>query len=120
MVTRRRLPRQRRELATRAAAPPNEGPRRQARTAAGEAVTTMAGRAEHLHGRPGWNCLICEQPWPCADAKADLLAEFRAFPSVLTVYLYSQMYDAMGDFTSRGEPTPADLYERFVSWTRNL
>jgi hypothetical protein len=74
--------------------------------------------AEHLHDRPGWNCRTCRQPWPCDTAKANLLAEFRDFPSVLTIYLSAQMYDAMGDLTPNGGPVPAGLYERFLSWTR--
>ncbi|MCY1140280.1 hypothetical protein OWR29_19955 [Actinoplanes sp. Pm04-4] len=47
-----------------------------------------------------------------------LLAEFRAFPSVLTVYLSAQMYDAIGDLISNGQMAPNNLFERFVAWAR--
>ncbi|WP_328469081.1 methyltransferase, FxLD system [Actinoplanes sp. NBC_00393] len=30
----------------------------------------------------------------------------------------AQMYDALDDFAAAGQPLPADLYQRFVSWTR--
>jgi hypothetical protein len=81
-------------------------------------MTTMVKSAEHLYRRPEWDCRVCRQPWPCANAKATLLAEFRNFPTVLTIYLSAQMYDALGDIQSSGAPAPPDLYERFVSWAR--
>jgi hypothetical protein len=81
-------------------------------------MTTTTTTSEHLNSRPTWERRLCNQPWPCAGAKASLLAEFQAFPSVLTIYLSSQMYDALIDMTANGEPTPLNLYERFLSWTR--
>ena len=82
-------------------------------------MTTTIQRVEHLHDRPAWDCRVCNQPWPCANARTNLLTEFRGFPSVLAVYLSGQMYDALDDLTSHGQTTPADLYERFLSWVRN-
>lgn len=76
-----------------------------------------AGEREHLAVRPSWNCLRCARPWPCADARATLLAEFRRFPSVLAIYMSAQMEDASRDFTARGHQ-PTDLYDRFMSWLR--
>ncbi|BEL11805.1 hypothetical protein Q0Z83_099960 [Actinoplanes sichuanensis] len=60
---------------------------------------------------------MCGHPWPCPEAKACLLKEYQAFPSLLKIYLSAQMYDALDDFTSDGE-TPGNLYERFLAWTR--
>ena len=74
--------------------------------------------AEHLYQRPSWDCRTCGRPWPCVNAKFDLLAEFLKFPSVLQIYMSAQMYDALHDLTAHGEPVPPDLYERFLSWTR--
>ncbi|WP_306208987.1 hypothetical protein [Actinoplanes sp. RD1] len=71
---------------------------------------------EHLPARPSWDCLVCERPWPCANAKADLAAQYDHFPAGLAIYMASVMYDAVADLTARGEPTPADLYDRFLSW----
>ena len=82
-------------------------------------MTTILERTEHLHDRPGWDCRVCRQPWPCDNAKTNLLTEFRGFPSVLAIYLSGKMYDALGDLTSDGMPTPPDLYERFLSWARD-
>jgi hypothetical protein len=73
----------------------------------------------HLHDRPHWRCRACGHPWPCTSARTNLLEEYRAYPSLLKVYLSSQMYDALDDFTATGDPPPLNLYERFLSWTRN-
>ncbi|HEY0000619.1 MAG TPA: hypothetical protein VGB74_09200 [Actinoplanes sp.] len=81
-------------------------------------MTIAANRSEHLQEQPDWDCRVCHQPWPCANAKSDLLAEFGLFPSVLTIYLSAKMYEAASDLTSHGQPVPMDLYERFLSWVR--
>jgi hypothetical protein len=78
-------------------------------------ITTTEAR-EHIGQRPSWDCLACAQPWPCAIAKGELGAEFRNIPSVLTIYMSAQMFDAADDFMARGAGPPADLYERFLSW----
>ena len=70
----------------------------------------------HAGARPSWDCEACGEPWPCANAKDRLIAEFRGFPSVLTVYMSAQMCEAMLDLTAHGTEAPADLYERFLSW----
>jgi hypothetical protein len=91
-------------------------PARSRRAFGGIIVTAIAQQTEHLNERPDWDCRLCGRPWPCANAKTDLLTEFRAFPSVLRIYMSTQMYEALTDLTSHGEPAPADLYERFLSW----
>ena len=73
-------------------------------------------RTEHLAARPAWDCRVCEHPWPCANAKADLAVQYARFPAGLAIYMASVMYDAVEDLTATGEPTPADLYERFLAW----
>jgi hypothetical protein len=81
-------------------------------------TTTTTALSEHVHDRPAWDCRVCRQPWPCADARNTLLDEFRSFPSVLTIYLSCQMYDAMGDLGAHTESAPA-FYQRFLSWANN-
>lgn len=76
----------------------------------------LVPRTDHLPARPSWECLVCARPWPCAAAKAELAVQYARFPSGLAIYMASTMYDAVEDLTARGEPTPADLYERFLSW----
>jgi hypothetical protein len=79
-------------------------------------VTAGRQRAEHIRARPSWDCAVCGQAWPCANAKHGLLQEFARFPSVLTIFMTIQMYDAFDDLAAPGELPPADLYERFLEW----
>lgn len=72
--------------------------------------------AEHIRVRPSWDCTVCGQSWPCANAKEDLLREFHRFPSVLTIFMATQMYDAFDDLAPRGGLPPTHLYERFLAW----
>ncbi len=37
---------------------------------------------------------------------------------MLCIYLTAQMYDALNDLVSIGHLAPADLFERFLAWTR--
>jgi hypothetical protein len=80
-------------------------------------MTITISGTQHMHRRPGWDCRVCGKPWPCENAKADLLEEFRMFPSVLTIYLSGHMCQALVDLTPKGKRPPDDLYERFLSWT---
>ncbi|MFI5936987.1 hypothetical protein [Actinoplanes sp. NPDC051494] len=73
-------------------------------------------RTEHLAARPSWDCLVCECPWPCVNAKEELMKQYDRYPANLAIYMASTMYDAVEDLTATGAPTPADLYERFLSW----
>lgn len=77
---------------------------------------TAGPQAEHIRVRPSWDCAACGRPWPCADAKAALLREFRRFPSVLTILMATQMYDAFDDLAAQGRLPRALLYERFLGW----
>ena len=74
---------------------------------------------EHMSTRPSWDCVACGHPWPCVNAKTDLLAEFQDFPSVLAIYMSSQMHEAFIDLTAHGSVPPADLYDRFLGWIRH-
>jgi hypothetical protein len=79
---------------------------------------STAPESEHLPDRPHWRCRVCARPWPCPDARASLLHEYRAYPSLLKIYLAAQMYEALDDFTAHGEVPPLDLYDRFLIWAR--
>ena len=82
----------------------------------GVPMTTMTARLEHVNERPAWDCRVCQQPWPCTKARNKLLTEFRGFPSVLRIYLSTQMYDALGDLPPHRGHNPSEFYERFLSW----
>jgi hypothetical protein len=81
-------------------------------------MSTTAKTGEHVGLRPRWECLVCAEPWPCAIAKEAMRAEFRSYPSVLTIYMSAQMFDAAEDFMAHGAGPPPDLYERFLAWIR--
>jgi hypothetical protein len=80
---------------------------------------SMAPEPEHLPDRPHWRCRSCDRPWPCPDARASLLHEYRSYPSLLKIYLSAQMYEALDDFTANGDAPPLGLYDRFLTWSRN-
>ena len=82
-------------------------------------MTDEAPHIDHLGMRPSWDCLACGLPWPCVNAKEELHAEFRKFPSVLAIYMSSQMAEAFEDLTAHHAPPPPDLYERFLGWIRS-
>lgn len=86
--------------------------------AGGDRGLAAVNLMDHLNDRPGWKCLACGELWPCATAQERLIEEFWAFPSILTIYLTAQMYDALGDLVADGQMAPADLFERFVAWAR--
>lgn len=69
--------------------------------------------AEHLPCRPSWDCLACGQSWPCAPAREHLASTHTR--TWLAIYAAAQMQDATVDLPTA---TPAQLYERFLSWTR--
>jgi hypothetical protein len=74
--------------------------------------------SEHLHDRPHWRCRVCSHPWPCEEARNRLLEEYRAYPSLLKIYLSAQMYEALDDLAAHGQSLPLNLYERFLAWAR--
>ncbi|ATO86552.1 hypothetical protein ACWT_7137 [Actinoplanes sp. SE50] len=76
---------------------------------------TTAQDIDHVSERPEWNCRACGRPWPCSTARGTLLHEYRAFPSLLRIYLSAQMYDALEDMIIDGAP-PLNLYQRFLGW----
>lgn len=84
----------------------------------GPFVVTGRQEPRHFRDRPSWDCPACGQPWPCVQAKEELLSEFRRHPSSLTIYMSSYMGEALNDLTAHGEAPPPDLYERFLSWVR--
>ena len=79
-------------------------------------MTEDERQTDHLGVRPSWDCSACGLPWPCPNAKEELLIEFREFPSVLVIYMSAQMTDAFDDLTAYGNIPPPDLYDRFLSW----
>jgi hypothetical protein len=77
--------------------------------------------APHLPLRPLWICRLDAQPWPCAQARLDLVDGFRDRTLSLTLYLAGQFVEALGDLNAidpeLGRPPDSRvLYERFIGW----
>jgi len=76
-----------------------------------------AARTEHDAGRPSWDCRVCGQPWPCANAKVDLVEEYEQSRTMLILFMAACLAEAIDDL-SAGGASPADLYDRFLNWVR--
>jgi hypothetical protein len=78
----------------------------------------LISRCDHEAERPTWDCRVCGQTWPCATAKVDLVEEFERGRTMLILFMGSCMVEAIDDLKSSNGP-PADLYDRFLGWTRS-
>jgi hypothetical protein len=72
----------------------------------------------HVAEPPSWDCVVCLQPWPCANAKSLLISEFYGFPAVLAVHMSARMSEALIDLTADGAEAPPDLRDRFLAWVQ--
>ncbi|WP_433687850.1 hypothetical protein ACQP0I_02945 [Micromonospora carbonacea] len=73
----------------------------------------------HATLRPLWCCRACGQPWPCAEARLLLKADYAGNAIGLSIYLCGMFYEAARDLYRLNPddgPAPADLYARFVAW----
>ncbi|MDG9673032.1 hypothetical protein [Micromonospora sp. DH14] len=92
-------------------------------TRAGEALRAVDGLerrldGEHLPRRPEWDCRTCAQrgtPWPCEPARAALTKAYGENRSGLAMYVGGLLVLAIAEMPTA---STADLYERFVAWTR--
>ena len=69
--------------------------------------------------RPLWICKRCAHPWPCAEARLALVAEYAGDRIGLSVYLCGQLYDAAVELHRLNPdeaPGPQALFARFVGW----
>ncbi|BAL91351.1 hypothetical protein AMIS_61310 [Actinoplanes missouriensis 431] len=71
---------------------------------------------EHFYLRPSWSCQGCGEPWPCARARADLMAQYRPERISLAIYLGAVLADALHD--GLGTSCPEALYHRMLGWIR--
>lgn len=68
---------------------------------------------EHQPHRPSWNCASCARPWPCDPARERLAAELGSLS--LAMFAWTCLEEAARDIPAT---PPAELYERFLAWTR--
>lgn len=69
--------------------------------------------ADHQPNRPSWLCRSCGKPWPCDPAPERLTVVFH--PVVLSILQVQRLYEAAHDIPAA---SPAELFQRFVAWTR--
>jgi hypothetical protein len=72
-------------------------------------------RTEHTADRPSWDCRVCTQPWPCANAKIDLRDEYQNSRGV-GLFMALCMSEAIESFSGMTGRIPADLFDRFLGW----
>ncbi len=70
---------------------------------------------EHLMVRPAWRCTCGAAQWPCARARSQLLK--TRDPLSLGMYASDWLREAATDLP---ESTPAELFDRFMRWTRPM
>jgi hypothetical protein len=68
---------------------------------------------EHQPQPPSWDCLACERPWPCDPARERMTRLYAA--TTLSIMMADRLLDAVGDMPTA---SPADLFDRFLAWTR--
>jgi hypothetical protein len=77
-------------------------------------VVRNSSSAEHAAVRPDWTCSCGDRRWPCPDART--LLRRTTDPCRLAIRATDWMRDAARELS---DVTPAELFERFLSWTRD-
>ncbi|MFV2107998.1 flavin reductase [Micromonospora sp. LOL_015] len=79
--------------------------------------TPATGREPvHEPTRPSWCCAVCPDgtPWPCPPGRTQLAEAYVGEPVALSVDVGELLTLAAEE---AGITDPAELHERFVSWT---
>jgi hypothetical protein len=77
------------------------------------APAPVAPPTEHVPSRPSWECLACENPWPCDPVREELMLTHT--PTERAIYLWAMLEDAILELP------PASyryLTGRFLTWDR--
>ncbi|GHJ16235.1 hypothetical protein [Micromonospora sp. AKA38] len=77
----------------------------------------LAGVGATAHGPvlPAWTCGGCDAPWPCAERRRELRAEYEGASVSLAMYLGAQLVRATADL---GWAPAGALHRRFLGWLR--
>lgn len=78
----------------------------------------LVPRTKHIALRPSFDCASCGRPWPCANARSDLIEQYQGWPTGLGLYMASCLYEAIEVCRANVGLLPADLFERFLGWVR--
>ncbi|MFK3982789.1 hypothetical protein ACI2K4_20720 [Micromonospora sp. NPDC050397] len=76
---------------------------------------TVLVELTHKSASGRWDCGRCGHPWPCAPGRGELTASFGGDRVALAMYMATELVRAARELR---EPTPAQLHERFIAWTR--
>ncbi|MGW4462044.1 hypothetical protein [Micromonospora sp. NPDC004704] len=68
-----------------------------------------------------WICRVDAYPWPCADARLNLLAGFDGRRLALHLYLAPMFIEALDDLSALAPdladpPDPRVIFDRFMGW----
>jgi hypothetical protein len=74
--------------------------------------------AELIHAalQPAWDCIGCGRPWPCDQAREELVGRFARRQHKLAIYMAERLGEAAAALY---RVPPDELYERFIEWTRH-
>lgn len=72
-------------------------------------------KAHHLPVRPGWSCTCCEEAWPCAARRSQLVEERRTNRMTVAAVMAGHLRTAVEDLP---DVPVGELYERFLGWLR--
>lgn len=76
-------------------------------------VTVVFWMSDHEPVKPSWDCETCGAAWPCDPAREHLAAYLGRI--ALAVHMSQRLDQASGDLQN---VPPAELFGRFLSWTR--
>lgn len=66
----------------------------------------------HEARRPVWLCEVCDEPWPCAEARVELAKVHSR--TIVTVLMWAYFLMAAEDMpTMPAKP----LHDQFIRWT---
>ncbi len=69
----------------------------------------------HEPSKPCWFCLDCRMPWPCQAARDRMAAD--GIDTSFRLAAWSMLEEAAHDMPYA---SAAELYERFISWMRDV
>lgn len=81
------------------------------------AVVERTGDPGHTPQADTFMCTACGQPWPCPPARQHLINEFPSRPE-LSMAMAAEMEHAVRVLPA--DVTPAELFDRFLGWTRRV
>ncbi|KXK59150.1 hypothetical protein AWW66_25840 [Micromonospora rosaria] len=79
-------------------------------------------RRPHLPLRPLWICAACARPWPCGEARVDLVRRYADDPAGLAGHLAGLLREATTDldWICPEPPDPATIRRRFLGWSERM